>query len=56
MSELKFRIWQLRVCLVGLRWHHRWCWNDIETDYWRECYEDRQSPEDQYIEGWCRDS
>lgn len=54
-KEMKFWIWRFRVCLVGLRWHHRWCWNDIDTAYWLECYEDRMTPEDQYIEGWCRE-
>jgi hypothetical protein len=50
-----FWIWRFRVCFVGLCWHHIWAWSHVDTVEWREYYEDRMTPEDQYIEGWCRE-
>ena len=52
---MKFWWWRFRVCWVGLCWHGIWVWSHCEESDWREWFEDEMTPEDQYIEGWCRE-
>lgn len=52
---MRFWLWRLRVCLVGWRWHGIWVWDHLPDSDWREYFLDELSPEEQYIEGWCRE-
>ena len=55
LENIRFLWWRFRVCWVGLKWHRIWVWNHIDTWEWLEYYTDQMTPEDQYIEGWCRE-
>ena len=52
-----WRLFRLRVCLIGWWWHSWWCSNTLTNDEWRELYEDEgdAGAEYCYVEGWCRD-
>lgn len=52
---MMWRLFRLRVCLIGWWWHRWWVSGCLDADEWRELYEDEPCAEDAYIEGWCRE-
>jgi len=50
-----WRIFKLRVCLIGWWYHRVWVGNCLYKQEWIELYEDMPNPKEAYEEGWCRE-